>query len=44
MEPTFTNGQLYVAASRVEDPQHLNFAVIKSVGRKTRNVVYEEIL
>ena len=31
-EPTFTHGQ------------YLHFAVIKSVGRKTRNVAYEEIL
>ena len=38
-EPTFIHGQLYVAASRVGDPQHLHFAVIKSVSRKTRNVV-----
>ena len=43
-EPTFTHGQLYVAASRVGDPKHLHFAVIKSVSRKTRNVVYKEII
>ena len=43
-EPTFTHRQLYVTASWLGDPQHLHIAVIKSVRRKTRNVVYEEIL
>ena len=43
-EPTFTHRQLYVAASRIAIPQHLHFAVNNSVSRKTRNVVYEEIL
>ena len=43
-EPTFTHGQLYVAASIVADPQHLLFAVSNGVSRKTRNVVYNEIL
>ena len=41
-EPTFTHGQLYVAASWVADSQHFHSAVIKSVSRKTRNVVYKE--
>ena len=43
-EPTFTHGQLYVAASSVADPQSLHLAVNKRVRRKTRNVVYKEIL
>jgi hypothetical protein len=43
-EPVFTHGQLYVAASRVGHPDHLLFAVKKSAKRRTRNVVYKEIL
>ena len=43
-EPTFTHGQLFVAASRVGDPQHLYFAVNKIVSRKTENVGHREIL
>ena len=43
-EPTFTNGQLYIAASKVGDPQHLHFEVSMSVRRKTRNDVYKEVL
>ena len=43
-QPTFTHEQLYVAASRVGDPQNHHFAVNKSVSRKTRNVTYKEIL
>ena len=43
-EPTFTQGQLYVAASRVGDHQHIQLAVNKSVSRKTRNVIHREIL
>ena len=41
-EPTFIHGQLYVAASRVGDPQDLHLAAIKRDSRLTRNVVYEE--
>ena len=44
MKPTFTLGQLYVAAARVGDPQNLHFAVNNSISRKTRDVVYKEIL
>ena len=43
-ETTFIHGQLYVAAFRVGDPQNLHFAVKKSDRRKTRNIVYMEIL
>ena len=43
-ESTFIHGQLYVATSRLANPQHLNFAVNNDVSRKTRNVVYEEMI
>ena len=43
-KPTFAHGQLYVAASLVGDPQHLQFAVDYSISRKTRNVAYKEII
>ena len=36
LEPSYTHGQLHVAASRVADPQHLHFAVNNNVCRKTR--------
>ena len=42
-EPIFTHWQLNAAALTVGDPQHLHFAVNKSVSRKTRNGVYKEI-
>ena len=44
LEPAFTHGQLYVAASMVEDPQHNKFAMNKTANRKTRSVVYNVIL
>ena len=44
MEPTFSHGQLYVAASMIGDPLNLHFSVNKSISRKTRNGVYKEIL
>ena len=40
-EPTFTRRQRYFAATRVGDPQHVHIAVINSVSRKTKNVVYK---
>ena len=40
-EPTFTHGQLYVAAS---DPQNIHFAVNNGVSRKTMNVACKKIL
>ena len=43
-ESIFTHGQFYVAVSWIADPQHLHLAVSKSVRRKTRNVVYRQIL
>ena len=43
-KPTYSLGQLDIAASKVGDPQHPHLAVNKSFMRKTRNDVYEEIL
>ena len=43
-EHAFTHGQLYFAASRVGDHQYLYFALIISVSRKSRNVVYKEFV
>ena len=43
-KPTFTHGQLNVMASSVGDPQHLQLAANKNDSRKTRNIVYKEIL
>ena len=43
-EPTFTQRELHVTASKVGDTQHHHLAVNKNVRRKTRNVVYKEIL
>ena len=40
----FTHGQLHVMESRVGDPQHLHFAVNKSVSRKTGNIAFEEVI
>ena len=41
----FTHGQLYVACSRVGNPDNLKFALMKSQGEnKTKNVVYKEVL
>ena len=43
-DPTFTHGQLYVAASRVGHPAHLHIAVKTSHQALTRNVVFKEVL
>ena len=40
-EPTFTHGQLHVAATSVAETQHHHFAVSNSFSRKTWNVVYK---
>ena len=43
-EHSFTHRKLYVEASWEIDPQHLHIAVDNSVSRKTRNVIYKEVL
>ena len=43
-QPTFTHGQLFVAASWVASRQHIQFTVNKSVSINFSNVAYEEIL
>ena len=42
-EPRFTHGELYVAASRLADPQHHQFIANNSASRNTMNVVHKEI-
>ena len=43
-EPVFSHGQLYVAASRVGRADNLRFALPRTAGGRTSNVVFTEIL
>ena len=43
----FTHGQMYVAISRVGNPNNLKFAIMKKKGgglEGVKNVVYREVL
>ena len=42
--PVFTHGQLYVALSRVTDVGRLKVLLPEENGRRTMNVVYDEVL